>query len=80
MAEFLHFSRDTRVYAQKDGRLWQIPVLDGFSFSQTTNTSEITLSEMEDSFGRSRRGMKMFTDSLSAAEWSLSTYMRPFKS
>ena len=80
MAEFLHFSRDTRVYAQKDGRLWQIPVLDGFSFSQTTNTSEITLSEMEDSFGRSRRGMKMFTDSLSAAEWSFSTYMRPFKS
>ena len=80
MAEFLHFSRDTRVYAQKDGRLWQIPVLDGFSFAQTTNTSEITLSEMEDSFGRSRRGMKMFTDSLSAAEWSFSTYMRPFKS
>jgi hypothetical protein len=35
---------------------------------------------MEDSFGRSRRGMKMFTDSLSAAEWSFSTYMRPFKS
>jgi hypothetical protein len=35
---------------------------------------------MEDALGRSRRGMKMFTDSLSAAEWSFSTYMRPFKS
>lgn len=80
MAEFLHFSRDTRVFMQKDGRLWSIPVLDGFSFSQSTNTSEITLSEMEDSAGRSRRGMKMFTDSLSAAEWSFSTYTRPYLS
>ena len=35
---------------------------------------------MEDASGRSRRGRKMFTDSLSAAEWSFSTYVRPFKS
>jgi hypothetical protein len=65
---------------EKDGYLWSIPVLDGFSFSQATNSSEITLNEMEDSSGRSRRGRKMFTDSLSAAEWSFSTYIRPFKS
>ena len=64
----------------KDGYLWSIPVLDGFSFSQATNASEITLNEMEDASGRSRRGRKMFTDSLSAAEWSFSTYVRPFKS
>ncbi|MBO05729.1 MAG: hypothetical protein CMI58_01590, partial [Parcubacteria group bacterium] len=63
---------------EKDGYLWSIPVLDGFSFSQATNSSEITLNEMEDSSGRSRRGRKMFTDSLSAAEWSFSTYARPF--
>jgi hypothetical protein len=63
---------------EKDGRLWSIPVLDGFSFSQATNASEITLNEMEDASGRSRRGRKMFTDSLSAAEWSFSTYVRPF--
>tara|TARA_B110000444_G_scaffold172232_1_gene161052 strand:- start:4202 stop:5797 length:1596 start_codon:yes stop_codon:yes gene_type:complete len=65
---------------EKDGYLWSVPVLDGFSFSQATNSSEITLNEMEDSSGRSRRGRKMFTDSLSAAEWSFSTYIRPFKS
>jgi hypothetical protein len=65
---------------EKDGYLWSIPVLDGFSFSQATNSSEITLNEMEDASGRSRRGRKMFTDSLSAAEWSFSTYIRPFKS
>ena len=80
MAEFLHFSRDSRLYMEKDGYFWSIPVLDGFSFSQATNSSEITLNEMEDASGRSRRGRKMFTDSLSAAEFSFSTYVRPFKS
>jgi len=80
MAEYLHFSRDSRLYMAKDGYLWSIPVLDGFSFSQATNASEITLNEMEDAAGRSRRGRKMFTDSLSAAEWSFSSYIRPFKS
>ncbi|OUW92936.1 MAG: hypothetical protein CBD88_07870 [Flavobacteriales bacterium TMED228] len=63
---------------EKDGYLWSIPVLDGFSFSQATNASEVTLNEMEDSTGKSRRGRKMFTDSLSAAEFSFSTYIRPF--
>ena len=80
MAEFLHFSRDSRLYMEKDGYFWSIPVLDGFSFSQATNATEITLNEMEDASGRSRRGRKMFTDSLSAAEFSFSTYVRPFKS
>ena len=80
MAEYLHFSRDSRLYMEKDGYVWSIPVLDGFSFSQATNASEVTLNEMEDSSGRSRRGRKMFTDSLSAAEWSFSTYARPFLS
>lgn len=78
MAEYLHFSRDSKLYVEKDGRLWYIPVLDGFNFSQSTNTSEITLSEMEDVSGRSRRGRKMFTDSLAPTEWSFSTYVRPF--
>ena len=62
------------------GALWEIPVLDGYSFSQTTNTSEIALAEMESSAGISRRGRRMFTDSLAPAEWSFSTYARPFKS
>ena len=84
MAEFLHFSRDSRMFivagSGADTRAWSCPVLDGFSFSQATNASEITLGEMEDASGRSRRGRKMFTDSLSAAEFSFSTYVRPFKS
>lgn len=60
--------------------VWEIPVLDGFSFSQANNTSEITLSEMESTGGLSRRGRRAFNDSLAAGEWSFSTYVRPFKS
>jgi len=94
MAQQLYFSRDTRMFVQFRsttanteattdlglGVLWEIPVLDGYSFSQTTNTSEIALAEMESSAGISRRGRRMFTDSLAPAEWSFSTYARPFKS
>ena len=88
MADTLFFSRDTKVYvaplnaagAEVAGAIWEIPVLDGFSFSQATNSSEITLNEMEAAGGGSRRGRKMFNDSYAPAEWSFSTYARPFKS
>tara|TARA_B100001059_G_scaffold226925_1_gene256032 strand:+ start:4074 stop:5741 length:1668 start_codon:yes stop_codon:yes gene_type:complete len=62
------------------GAVWEVPILDGYSFSQTTNTSEITLAEMESTAGISRRGRRMFTDSLAPAEFSFSSYVRPFKS
>jgi hypothetical protein len=85
MADTMFFSRDSKVFVAPlaaDGTesgVWEIPVLDGFSFSQATNSSEITLNEMVSS-GTSRRGRKMFNDSLAPAEWSFSTYARPFKS
>ena len=78
MADNLFFSRDTRVIVSDGTKAWEIPVLDGFSFSQATNTSEITLNEMEGA-GGSRRGRRMFNDSYAPAEWSFSTYVRPFK-
>lgn len=80
MAEFLYFTRDTKVYVEFDDVVWEVPVLDGFSFSQATNSSEITLSEMESSTGASRRGRRAFNDSLAPAEWSFSTYVRPYRS
>ena len=80
MADTLYFSRDTKVYLAIGSNIWEIPVLDGFSFSQGTNASEITLNEMSDTNGNSRRGRQMFTDSYAPAEWSFSTYARPFKS
>ena len=66
------------MFLEFDSFVWEIPVLDGFSFSQATNSSEITLSEMESSGGVSRRGRRAFNDSLAPGEWSFSTYVRPF--
>lgn len=85
MSDQLYFSRDTKMYAAfKDHAgayqaVFEIPILDGFGFSQANNTSEITLSEMESSTGVSRRGRRLFNDSLAPAEWNCSTYVRPFK-
>ena len=78
----LFFSRDTKVYAvQATGtstfNVWELPVLNGYSFSQATNSSQVTLNEMADTNGRSRRGQKSFNDSLAPAEWSFDMYARP---
>ncbi len=84
----LFFQRDAtlKVYPNdRDGvfnttndKAYQVPLLEGFSFSQSTNSSEITLAEMESTTGDSRRGRKMFNDSLAPVEWSFSTYLRPY--
>jgi len=73
----LQFSRDVKVRVQLGDNVWEIPVLDGYSFNQSTNASEITLNEA----GLvSRRARLMFNDSLSPVEWSFQTYARPFLS
>ena len=73
----LHFSRNTKVFLKQGSNVWEIPVLDGYSFSQATNASEITLNEMADGSGNSRRARQMFNDSFAPAEWSFSSYARP---
>ena len=73
----LYFSRDTKVYLEQDSNVWVLPILDGFSFSQATNASEITLNEMSTAAGVSRRARKTFNDSYAPAEWSFSLYARP---
>lgn len=80
MADSLFFSRDTRVFVRLTDQdtLWEIPVLDGFSFSQATNASEVSINEMADASGTSRRARQMFNDSFAPAEWSFSTYARPY--
>lgn len=77
MAADLQFSRNTKVFLEFGGTYWELPVLDGFSFSQATNSTEVTLSEMENSSGVSRRGRQLFNDSFAPAEWSFDTYARP---
>lgn len=79
MSDTLYFSRDTRLLVEVGpSEVWEVPVLAGYSFSQATNTSEIALNEASDSAGNSRRGRKMFNESLAPAEWSISTYARPY--
>lgn len=75
----LFFSRDTRVFLGQGTNLWEIPVLNGYSFTQTTNSSTITVAEMSNCAGggTSRRGQRVFNDSLSPAEWSFDVYLRP---
>jgi hypothetical protein len=81
----LFLSRDTRVYIEQnptatnnfERQVWELPILNGYSFSQATNSSQVTVNEMSDATGRSRRGQRAFNDSLAPAEWSFSTYARP---
>ena len=85
MTATIQLSRDTHVYiglgaasgSSPSAQLWKIPVLDGFSFSQATATTEVTLNEMQDANQNSNRGRSMFTNALEPAEWSFSTYARP---
>lgn len=79
----LYFTRNTRVFLQQGtggtSTVFEIPVLDGFSFSQATNSSSISLNEsLKSRDGISKRSRKVFNDSYAPAEWSFSTYMRPF--
>ena len=79
----IQLARNTHVYmGLVDGsneHIWKMPVLDGFSFSQSTATTEVGLNEMQSTGGASNRGRAMFTDALEPAEWSFSTYARPGK-
>jgi hypothetical protein len=87
MAATYYFSRDVKVYAHvplaaaaTKNMYYELPVLDGFSFSQATNASEITLNQAQSTGGVSVRGRQMFNDSYAPAEFSFSTYMSPFTS
>ena len=74
----LHLSREVKVYLEFGSTMWEIPVLNGFSFSQASNTSDVTLAEFSDASNVSRRGKRTFTDSVAPAEFSFSTYARPY--
>jgi len=61
---------------EKDANTFRIGVLDGYSFSQANETTDVTISEAGSA---PARGSKRFNDSLSPAEWSFQTYARPFE-
>lgn len=56
---------------------FEIQVLEGFSFSQNTNSEAITVSEAGTT---PARGQRNFNTSLAPVDFTFSTYMRPYKS
>jgi hypothetical protein len=55
---------------------FRIGVLDGYSFSQGSESTDVTINEAG---ATPSRGSKRFNDSLPPAEWSMATYVRPFR-
>jgi len=58
------------------GNTFELQVLDGFTFGQTSNADTITISEAGSS---PVRGQRSFNTSLGQADFSFSTYIRPAK-
>lgn len=57
--------------------LYEVQVLDGYSFSQNTETQQITVNEA----GASPvRGSRTFNTALAPVDWSITTYVRPVRS
>ena len=59
-----------------DSNTFRVGVLDGYSFSQGSDSTDVTINEAG---AAPNRGSKRFNDSLPPAEWSFGTYVRPFK-
>lgn len=85
MADYLYFSRNTKVYMEVENSndsnqtVFEIPILDGLSFTQSMAQQEISLNEASASDGTTRRGRQVFNNNLEPGEWSFQTYIRPFK-
>ncbi|MCP3899108.1 MAG: hypothetical protein GY707_05175 [Desulfobacteraceae bacterium] len=54
---------------------WEVPVLDGYSFSQDVETQDVTLNE---SGCTPVRGQKVFNTALNPVEVSFPTYIKPY--
>jgi hypothetical protein len=54
---------------------FRIGVLDGYSFSQGSESTDVSITEAG---ATPSRGSKRFNDALPPAEWSFATYVRPF--
>jgi len=61
---------------EQTGNCFRMGVLDGYSFSQGSESTDVTISETG---ATPNRGSKRFNDALPPVEWSFGTYVRPFK-
>lgn len=62
------------IAAMNNSNTWEIPVLDGFSFTANTATQEIEISEAGTT---PVRGQQVFTTAIEPVDWSVQAYMRP---
>lgn len=84
MASHLNLIRNSRVFISttdqngdmKAANTFELNVLDGFSFTQTTATAEITLNEAGTN---PDRGKKSYNTARNPVDWSFTTYVRPYK-
>ena len=70
----LSLSRNAKFVVTDGTDTQEIGILDGFSFSQSTGTQNITLNEAGSA---PKRGQQMFNTSLEPVDWSVTTYVRP---
>ena len=70
----LYVSTSQTIAGLNNSNTWEIPVLDGFSFSATTTTQEIEISEAGTA---PTRGQQVFTTAIEPVDWSIQAYMRP---
>ena len=82
----VNLSRNTKVFFSTNtddvlanytsANTFEIQVMDGYTFSQSTEQQTITLAEAGTA---PVRGERAFNSKLNPVEWSMSTYIRPYK-
>ena len=81
MAQTINLSRGTKCYLSTVSSGWatsdtfRVNILNGYTFSQDVATEVIGLNEAGDA---PVRGQRIFNTALNPAEFSITTYMRPF--
>lgn len=81
MAATVNLSRNTKLYVSTVATghavtdTFEIPILDGYSFTQNTESQNITLNEAG---AAPVRGQKVFNTALNPVDISFVTYVRPF--
>jgi len=71
----LYVSTSQTISGMSGDNTWEVPILDGFSFSAATATQEIELSEAGAT--TVARGKRVFTTAIEPVNWSISQYVRP---
>ena len=62
------------ITGMSNANTWEVPILDGFSFTAATAIQEIEISEAGST---PVRGQQVFTTAIEPVDWSIQAYMRP---